>query len=116
MGARFVHDAGAGGQPVCVSDPRAFRVLRRALLHVLSTNTPHLTPVSNEVATALSGGSGSTPREGCHCLAVGLGRQGQSAFVLRSIPDDEDGGTRGLIEEQMLDALRHYLGAHLPSW
>lgn len=109
VGARFIHDA-AADQAVCVSDPRACRVLRRALLQVLRTKGAScLVRVSDEVAAALSGSRATVSERGSHHLAVGLGRHGRSAFLLRAIPDRDDIHTRRLRGEQMLDDLRSYL-------
>ena len=111
MGARFIHDA-AGGHAVCVSDPRACRVLRRALLQVFSTKEGTcLVRVPDEVAGALSGSRASVSESGSHHLAVGLGRHGRSAFLLRVIPHRDDSNPRCLRGEQMLDDLRHYLNS-----
>ena len=110
MGARFVHDAEAGGPAVCVADPRVARVLQRALLRVLSRKgTPCLVRVSDEVAAVLSGARACASGSGRYHLAVGQGRQGRSAFLLRVLPDPEDVATRRRQETQMLDDLRDYL-------
>ena len=110
IGARFVHDAGAGGQAVQVTDPQAARVLQRALLRVLSRKgAPCVMPVSRKVAAALSGARRISSKGGSYHLAVGLGPQGRSAFLLRRLPDKEDVDTRRGKEAQMLDDLRHYL-------
>jgi hypothetical protein len=110
MGARFVHDAEAGGSAVCVADPRAARVLQRALLRVLSRKgTPCLVRVSDEVAAALSGARVHASGSGRYHLAVGQGRQGRSAFLLRVLPDPGDVVARRRQETQMLDELQDYL-------
>ena len=113
LAARFIHDAGAEGAAVRVTNPRALRVLERAFLRALTgKGEPQVMQVSQDVAGAFQRSGERQPEAEAFYLAVGLDCQGRGAFLLRPVParrGDVPAPARCPVEARMLVDLQAYL-------
>ena len=114
LAARVLHDAGADGALVRVTDPQTIRALERGFLRLLSdTRRPYVMQVSSEVASGLRH-SGSEPVEATRLynLALGFDRFGRGVFLLRPAPlpgSEHIGEARRQADPQMAKDLQRHL-------